>query len=196
MHCDRCGTTHLRCKGHKRTGEPCGSHPLDGHDKCRMHAGKKASDVKGQVAAERGVATYGLPVDVDPHDALVEELARTHGHVLWLGQVVAALEPESLTWGTSEQTDKLATEFPGVDVTKKAAPNTWLAMYQQERTHLVAVAKTAIAAGIDERRVQLAESQGQLIADVIRGVFGDLGVEITPEVAGVVRRHLALVRPA
>jgi hypothetical protein len=43
------------------------------------------------------------------------------------------------------------------------------------------VCEAAIRAGIEERRVRLAEQQGALVADVIRKILGDL--ELTPEQA-------------
>ena len=39
--------------------------------------------------------------------------------------------------------------------------------------------KAAISAGIEERRVQLAEAQGQLVAEIFRRVFARL--DLTPE---------------
>jgi hypothetical protein len=55
---------------------------------------------------------------------------------------------------------------------------------------LVDYSKVAIAAGIEERRVKLAEQQGALLAQAIRGILAELGVGDRPEVPAVVRRHL------
>ena len=189
MHCDRCDTPHERCTGHKRNGEPCGNWPIDGHDKCRMHAGVKAEQVKQRVSAQRSVATYGLPLEVDPHDALLAEVHRTAGHVQWLGQVIADLDQGALNWGMTREKDG------GDDrgTTWEAAPPVWVKLYQDERAHLVRVAKAAIDAGIDERRVRLAEEQGQVIVQVLKATLQDIGVDVTPEVAETVGRHLRAV---
>jgi hypothetical protein len=55
------------------------------------------------------------------------------------------------------------------------------------------LAKLCIDAGVAQRQVQLAEQEGQLLAQVIRGVLTDLGVVDRPEVPTIVRRHLTLV---
>jgi len=59
----------------------------------------------------------------------------------------------------------------------------------------VAVTKAAIAAGIEERKVRIAEQQGALLADVIRRILGDLDLnaEQQARVPEVVPRHLRAV---
>lgn len=68
-----------------------------------------------------------------------------------------------------------------------------LLMSAQER--LAKFATAALRAGVEERRIKLAEDQGALIAQVIRGIFEDLN--LTPEqraISGeVAARHLRLV---
>jgi ribosome maturation protein Sdo1 len=63
-------------------------------------------------------------------------------------------------------------------------------MYQEERKHLLAVSKTCIAAGIEERRIRLAESQGQIIANVLREVLTKLNVLNLPQTPQIVRAAL------
>ena len=64
--------------------------------------------------------------------------------------------------------------------------------YGRERDRLTRTAKICIDAGIDERRIRLAEQQGQLLARVIHGILTDLGVLSMPDTPHVVRRHLQL----
>ena len=189
MQCDRCGQPHHRCAGHKRGGDPCGNWPIRGHDKCRMHVGKKTGPLIQRRNAVEAVATYGLPAEVDPQDALLEEVHRTAGHVRWLADLVADIERGDLVWGMTREKDG------GDDrgTTWEAGPNVWLDLYHRERAHLVKVAKAAIDAGIDERRVQMAEAQGEAIVQVLRATLTDLGVEVTPEVASTVGRHLRAI---
>jgi hypothetical protein len=113
---------------------------------------------------------------VAPDVALLEEVHRSAGHVAWLGEKVAELEAEDLVWGKTEEVEKQATEFGGTDTTFKAVPNIWLTLYQQERKHLASVCKDALAAGIAERQVKLAEQQGVLLAAVISRVLNRLGL--------------------
>ena len=53
----------------------------------------------------------------------------------------------------------------------------------------------AIKAGVEERRVRLAESQGELVAGVIRAILSDLGLTVEQQalVGEVVPRHLRLL---
>jgi hypothetical protein len=62
----------------------------------------------------------------------------------------------------------------------------------KERERCAHFASKAVAAGLNERMVRLAERQGELLAQVIRGVLDELGLspeqrQLAPE---IVRRHL------
>lgn len=52
------------------------------------------------------------------------------------------------------------------------------------------LAKLCLDAGVQERRVQLAERQAEELADAIRAILDDLGVGDSPDAPAVVRRHL------
>ena len=134
--------------------------------------------------AEQAVVTYGLAREVDPHTALLEELYRTAGHVAWLGDTVAELERDELHGPVGD----------GENARREAS--VWIRLYQDERAQLARVAKTCVDVGIEERRVKIAEEQGALFAQVIRGILDDLGVADNPEVPAVIRRHLTLVSGA
>lgn len=178
------------CGAQKRQGEGTCTRPAGwgtdhaGWGRCKLHGGSTQSlkQVAKREQAEDAVATYGLPRDIDPHTALAEEVARTAGHVAWLGRLVAELEQSDLR------------QFvPTGESGGKLEPSVWVELYQRERDHLRRVSADAVRAGVEERRVKLAESQGELIAQVIRGVLDDLGVAGRPEVPDVVRRHLSAV---
>lgn len=174
------------CHGKRRQGEPgqvCHrpagwgtKHP--GIGKCKLHGGNTRNhQANAQMeTARRAVVTYGLPREVAPDVALLEEVHRTAGHVAWLGEVVAGLEQGDVTWGQTEETRKGSGEFPGTDVTEKAAVNVWVHLYQAERKHLTEVCKAALAAGIAERQVRLAEQQGTILAGVIGRVLEELNL--------------------
>ncbi|MEU8334817.1 hypothetical protein [Micromonospora tulbaghiae] len=194
-----------KCGG-KRRGEGAGqlcTRPAGwgtdhaGTGRCKLHGGSTRSHVTaGQKAlAEKAVATFGLPREIDPRDALLEEVYRTAGAVDWLHQQVQALQANEVVWGVTEEVTKDAGEFPGVDTTRAAEVNIWVHLWQRERAHLVKVAKEAISAGIEERKVRLAEQQGAMLAGVIKAILGDL--DLTPEqqakVGTVVPRHLRAV---
>ncbi len=185
----------------RSTGNPCKRAPVPGATRCRLHGGaspqvaRAIERKKTEQALLEAAKTYGLPVDVSPTEALLDEVKWTAGHVGWLRARVQELETSAVAWGTRSIVDRQGGEFPGVDTTDAAAPHVLIDLYQRERKHLVDVCAKALQAGIEERRVRLAESQGALIADVIRRILGDL--DLTPEqsarVGEVVPRHLRAV---
>lgn len=167
-----------RCTGRK-SGSPtqrCRKRPINGGRVCRNHGGS-APQVKAAAAARveqrRAVLaaeTFGLPREVDPHTALLEELHRTAGAVEWLGAIVADLKQNVVTWGVTRR--KTGGEDRGV--THEARLNAWAAEWRNERKHLLEVAKVCVAVGIEERRVRLAEDAGRQLAAVIRAVLDRL----------------------
>jgi hypothetical protein len=165
----------------KQSGQRCKLPPCTGLDKCATHCGlskaerkKRAEEFLANQQARKAVVTYGLPRDISPTEALLEEVRYSAGHVAWLREKVRELEGGQLIWGVTEQVEKSATEFAGVDTTSAASVNMWLELYYRERRHLVDVTKAAISAGIEERRVRLAEAQGAIVADVIRRILSRL----------------------
>lgn len=187
----------------ERGVEPCTNPPVHGSKICTVHGGttKQAKSAAtrnlSRARAEQAVATYGLARDIEPHEAILEEIARTNGHVHWLAQVVADLQKDDLTWGVTSHESGYGAEGPIDKVTHTAAVNAWLGLYQAERKHLVDVCKTAIQVGIAEQQVQLAEQQGQLVVRILQGVFGDPELGLSPAQASAARkvasRHLRLV---
>lgn len=173
----RCGAVRER----DEKGTPirwCRKYPMRGSTRCERD-GAAAPQVRAAVerrqaedAARAAVATYGLRRDVDPREALLEELQWTAGHVTWLRQQVQQLAPQDLVWGLTEEKDVGSGEHPGLDITQAAKPSVWWDLYMQERKLLLALLKEAREARIEERRIELAEKHGALVAEVIRASFG------------------------
>jgi hypothetical protein len=168
---------------------------MQGQNVCGTHGGKAPQNIAAaerrmaQVRAAKYVETFGLPREIDPRDALLEEVYRTAGAIDWLHAQILDLEPDAVVWGKTDEVSKTATEYEGVDTTHAAAVNMWVQLWQAERKHLVDVSKAAILAGIEERRVKLAEQQGALLASVIKSVLGDL--QLTAEQAARAPRIVA-----
>ncbi|MGP3914352.1 hypothetical protein [Nonomuraea sp. 10N515B] len=172
-----------KCGGKKRDGsgdtctQPAGwgtDHP--GIGRCKLHGGSTPNHVAAArlEQARRDVATYGLPVEIEPGLALLQEVHRTAGHVAWLGAKIAEMDPDDLVWGVTEEIDKGSGEFAGVDTTRAAKPNAWLQLYREERKHLVDVCAAAKRAGVDEAIIKLTEQQGALIAGAISQILDAL----------------------
>lgn len=162
----------------KQSGERCKRRPIPDGTVCVMHGGKSPAVQAAAVARRQerealvAAESFGLPREVDPHTALLEELHRTAGAVAWLGAIVADLDAEDVVWGRTRE--KLGGEDAGT--TREARPNAFVSLWQVERKHLVAVAKACHDAGIEERRVRIAESAGQQLASVVRAVLERLGL--------------------
>lgn len=168
-----------------------------GYGRCKWHGG---SAPNGKISAEREkiaedmvrreIQFYGEARDIDPVQALAEEVRRTAGHVAWLANEVRQLEYKG---------EGLLEFSP-----QGRMQNQIIKMYQDERDRLVKVSKVAIDAGVAERTIQLAEQQGQILATVIRDILWDKELELTPAQrqlsSAVVRRHLtaldAVAEPA
>lgn len=189
------------CGAVKRGGGTCRvlagrgtDHP--GIGACKHHGGNTPNHRRaaGREIAIQAVQTYGLPTDIAPADALLREIARTNGHVLWLEEQIRALAPEDLVWGLAKRERINASEFSGVNETEAAQINTWVDLYQRERRHLVDVCRVAIAAGIAERQVKIAERQAQLMVTAITASLVRLGLDPTaPEVRIVIAEEIRAV---
>lgn len=161
-----------------------------GSGACKLHGGNMKTHVRAaqQREAAKAVQQYGLDRVVDPHTALLEELARTAGHVDWLRVQIGGLADNELVGPIGQEGPSESGGYHHPQVERSV----WIQLYQDERKHLTQVAATCIKVGIEERRVALAEQQGQMIAKVIQGVLGELKIE--PEVARpILRKHLAMV---
>jgi hypothetical protein len=198
-----------RCWGKaKSTGKQCTKWAMKGQKVCRTHGGAapqnlaKAQERISEQKAAALVATYGLKIETTATEALLDEVQWTAGHVAWLRERVQEIESvadgddgeNALVWGVT----KKKTGGQDFGTTAEAVPSIWLRLYQQERAHLVKVCAEAIKAGIEERRIQLAEQQGALVAQAIRKILGEL--QLTPEqqarVPEVVPRHLRALASA
>lgn len=142
-------------------------------------------------AAVREVARLGGSVEADPLDAILGLVREAAANVAVYRTLVGGLEsdigrPEDRVIAIEEQTiygEKSATHVP-------AAPHIFVTMYGQERDRLAKYAKMCLDAGIDERRVRLAEVQGQALARVIEAALSagldslaaSVGRAVKPEV--------------
>lgn len=185
----------MRCKATKRDGTQCKAAPIHGGAVCRMHGGgapavkaaaaRRAAEAKAAAEMESALVTLGLPVDIDPARALLNEVAVTYGHVQWLRGKVQELSPGELVWGMTQTDNGVGPQGPVDMTTEKAASSVWYQLYMQEREHLAKVSSMALRAGIEERRVKLAEDQGNLVAAVIdrilSAILGWLSTSLPPE---------------
>ena len=189
----------------KRSGERCKKWAIRGAKTCLAHgsgskkaraaAARRVEEAKAAEAAERAVTTLGLSRDVSPSEALLEEVRWTAGHVDWLRDRVREVERDELVWGKTKWKQVDSADGPIEETVETASTSVWYDLYEKERRHLVAVCTAALRAGVEERRVRLAEAQGAQVAEVIRAILDDLSLTLEQQqkVGTVVPARLRLL---
>jgi hypothetical protein len=137
-------------------------------------------------------ASYGELGDTeDPGVIMHCEIQWAAAHVRWLRDRVQETEAEALVWGVESETDKQATEFPGIDTTHSARIHGWVRLYGQERDRLFQMIEKAAKIGLDERLVRLQEVQTAMMAEVLTRSLAAFGVDGDgPQAALVMARVL------
>jgi len=185
-----------KCGANTRSGGKCGrpagwgtDHP--GVGRCKLHGG---STPNHEVAAQKETARQAVErfaltadddaVDIDPRDSLAIELHRSHRAVEFLSCLVNELGLD--IYGETYHVSGIATG--------EAKPHVLWGMWMEERKHLRAVAAEAARAGVEARRLELAEQTAHTIATLLRAIFGDpeLGMDTAQQrsAAVVAARHL------
>ena len=184
--CQQCDQVHQLCQGHNKTGQPCKLPPKQGspycvyHSKDRKPPRKKIARRSQKLAAEKinqqlvYPRTLGQKYDIDPIQALLNEIHWTAGHVEWLRAKVQELKPEDLVWGKTKE--KTGGDDRGT--THEAKPNAWYELYMRERDHLAKITVAAIKAGIDAKRTEIAQQQGQLVAAAIQTILDQMKLTV------------------
>lgn len=160
--CGATTNTGARCQ---RTAGAATDHV--GYGTCSFHGGN-TPQLKAVAARYMGVDVidkmtnaygYGVPLELGPHEALLQEVRRTGGHVAWLAEQISFWDMDT-------------SEF----ITPVRAQ--WIELYHKEREMLTKVAKAAVDAGVEERRVRLAEQQGAMMLQAFNAVFDGLGLTV------------------
>ncbi len=207
----------VKCKANRSDGQPCAAWPIKGAEVCRVHGGR-APQVRaaarrrlafGEAEAELG--RLGVPIEVDPAEAMLQMVWEAAGNVAVLrGWIQRLRQADQLIEGYDEDDimESLASIGQGKTVARsqrgviagridpanwKAAPHVLVTMYNEERERLVKWAKACRDAGVEEHRVRLAERQGEMLAEVLRHLLGSLsGALVAAGLAeAVVRRVMA-----
>lgn len=195
-----------RCGAKTRSGGTCKqvagarTHHT-GEGRCWLHGGASPqAEVAGVVQlARREALVMGQPMDdLSPEEALLECIRITGGEVRYASERMAELDPEEAV-GPTVSTRPLkwekGAESPSERVEEHGPPaiHIWIEVRHRAMDRLVNYTKVAIAAGLEERRVKVAEQQGALLAQAVRGILADLGVADHPEAPKTVRKHLTLI---
>jgi hypothetical protein len=188
--------------GRRTDGELCVGYVVKGTKRCYRHAGKKLQQAKAEGAIVTELERWGL----DGHSTLVdpgELLLRLVTQSAWRVQKYSELlgrAHEAAESGESFDDDvrraKVASLIGyryGVDRDGNRFPieeaiRGLVLLEAQERDRAAVFAAKAIAAGLAERQVRLAETQGTLIVEMLRRVQAAL--DLSPEQEA---RYMAVV---
>lgn len=148
-----------------------------GYGRCKSHGGCTASGRKAAATEElKTFMAAGDPLlDADPGEALLYAVRRAAGIAAWLRAKVAAVA----------DTAQL----------EAGALNVWASHEQEALDRLARYSKMALDAGVDERRVRLAEQVGALIAQAMEEALAEeeLPAAVQARVARRVATRLAVL---
>lgn len=146
---------------------------------CRNHAGNTPT---ARASAERRyqIEFMGRPKDISPLDAIIWAIKITAGEVEWLSQQIAEINNKE-DWY----------EFTVVGKQMNVLQRT----RADAMDRLVRFSKDAIALGLAERAVRMAEQFGATIARLLEGIQRDLKLDKAQTTAWpiIVRKHLILL---
>jgi len=198
--CTKCGTVHRNpsggqaCKAHhSRTLKPCKAYPVPGGSVCIRHGGKTQATgqavtrYRNEQAAEHAINMLGIiDFDITPTEALLQEVRESAANVAFMRARVQELVGASdlddpshpLIWGQTSEKTVSASQFPGTDEESIAGAHQWFVLYQSERERMTRAAQMALRAGVEERRVRLAEMGADVIIGRLRQILNAL--DLTP----------------
>jgi len=182
-----------RCVGTRTDGERCEKNAITGGTVCATHGGSTRI-VKARAAVRAEVMRWGLgDSTVDAGEVLLRLVSQSARRA-----ELYADELERLTRGAKTLEEALVGDskiLVGDALEKVGEYIRGMAVLEaQERDRCAGFAAKAVAAGLAERQVRLAERQGALIATLIRSLLDDpeLGLSDDQKEAGrrVASKHL------
>jgi len=143
-----------------------------GRGRCKFHGGSTPNHQKSAALEEAKI--MGEEMDVDPLDALLWCVRIAAGEIAYCSAQIAQLEQ------------------PTVSTMFGPKLNMWIETRQVAVNQLAKYSKMALDAGVAERQVQMAERFGEMLAELIGAILGDL--DLTPgqkrKAPKIVRGHL------
>jgi hypothetical protein len=186
-----------QCGARTRSGGKCRQKKINGTARCKQHGGQAPQAIAAAqrraaiedmraAALSRGSFGYGLDIEVSPSEAIKQELHRTAAAVHWLSLIVADLDRDRITVGTTKIENRTGFQA-GRSTTVETKPSVWYELWLKERSHFAKVADIAHRMGIDERQTQVIEQAAQLGVIAIARILEKLELTSTQqELAGTV----------
>jgi hypothetical protein len=133
------------------------------------------------IPLEEAMPMMGTPVATDPGQGILDEIARSAGHIRWLEQKLIALD-EAEVVQTEYHVSEERSGGPGGgyelrrrELRPEISP--WWALYERERKHFASVCAGAVRAGVEERRIRIAERQQDVLEAAFVAAIADLGLD-------------------
>lgn len=191
------------CSAKNRFGEPCGKRAMTGLEVCSTHGGRtraavaKSERAIHQLQAEvaikkelRKLEKLGGNLDVDPLDVMLQQVGEAAANVEVLRSYIAGLDVEIGEDGSVALPEKEVYWDKGGTYVQ-ARVHIFVAMYNEERDRLVKYAKMCVDAGVDERRVRVAELQAQRLGQAFAAALEDVRDYLTGEAVEALKEALA-----
>lgn len=186
-----------KCTARTQAGDPCPNWAMHGGMVCKAHGGA-ARQVRAKAAVRDEVLRWGLDSPtVDPGETLLKLVSQSAARAQRYSQEIEQLVADSPSLHEALVAETWISTETGGSYKAGEYIRGLAVLEAQERDRCAGFCAKAIAAGLAERTVRLAERQGALIADVLRAVMGDASLGLSEEqrraMPDVIRRHLAAV---
>jgi hypothetical protein len=166
------------------------SHPNQGF--CDYHEVELELALDGQGAQTQAArqfawqqATFFGRKPIGPAEALMEEIQRSAYIVEWIEAQMEELRQQGVSNSGI---------FQQYDIKNGYQPSVWATLHKQEREFLLKATTAAIKAGLEERKVQIAEQQGRLIVAMMMAFINDPQLGLNPDqlmrAPALMRKHL------
>lgn len=182
----------------QRDKQPCQAKAIRGSEpaSCRKHMGRSLTAVRAEVAVREEVLRWGLgDTATDPGELLLRLVTQAAIRAEAYARELARVVDEKGDLRKALTGDTYVATAEGEPVKTGEYIRAITKLEADERDRAAGFATKAVAAGLAERQVRLAERQGEILATVIKAILGDL--DLSPEqqarVADVVPRHLRAV---
>lgn len=161
-------------------GQPCRQYKGAGTDHsgsgyCVRHTGNTPTGeaTAAKERATKALAMLGIPLQVDPQQALLEQVWEAAGNVAFLRDRVQKLvmPPVNADEVAEAAGRAKAAQLYGADHTGAGRPHVLVQMYDAERHRLALLCKLAIDANIAEAALNIAEHQADAIVAVVTRVL-------------------------
>ena len=181
--------TNRKCTGRKANGDPCGNYALRGATVCRKHGGA-APQVAARAAVRAEVMSWGLgDTTIDPGEVLLRLVSQSAVRAERYAQELEELVGESKTLRDALVAQAYGEFGPVGEYVRGLAT-----LEAQERDRCAGFAAKAIAAGLNERMVRLAEKQASIAERALVAALADIGLSADQQRQATARlvHHLRL----